>query len=67
MSQSPSDITDPNAVFRYRQAWSAINTLRNSGEVKIEFEPELLGGGPTRHFTVSIPGGIRVEFIAPAK
>lgn len=43
------------------------NTLRDSDEANVEFEPELLGGGPTRHFTVSIPGGIRVEFIAPAK
>ncbi len=33
--------------------------------VKIDFAPEPLGGGPTRHMTCSIPGGIRVEFIAP--
>lgn len=34
--------------------------------VEIEFEPEPLGGGPTRHLMCAIPGGIRVEFIAPA-
>lgn len=32
----------------------------------IEFEPESLGGGPARHMMCTIPGGIRVEFIAPA-
>ena len=41
--------------------------LRNTDGVTIEFAPELLGAGPTRHFTVSIPGGIRVEFIAPVQ
>ena len=34
--------------------------------VEIEFEPESLGGGPTRHLMCAIPGGIRVELIAPA-
>lgn len=33
--------------------------------VEIEFEPENLRGGPTRHMICTIPGGdIRVEFIA---
>lgn len=35
--------------------------------VTIEFAPEYLGEGPTRHFIVSIPGGIRVEFISPVQ
>jgi len=35
-------------------------------DVTIEFAPEPLGGGPTRHMMTAIPGGIRVEFIAPA-
>ena len=35
-------------------------------DVVIEFEPESLGGGPTHHMMCAIPGGIRVEFIAPA-
>jgi len=39
--------------------------LQTTQNVKIEFAPELLGDGPTRHFTVSMPGGIRIEFIAP--
>jgi hypothetical protein len=34
--------------------------------VKIEFAPEPLGGGPTRHMMCAIPGGIRLELIAPA-
>ena len=35
-------------------------------DVEIEFAPEPLGGGVTRHMMTRIPGGIRVEFIAPA-
>jgi len=31
--------------------------------VQIEFAPELLGGGPTRHLMCRMPGGIRLEFI----
>ena len=34
--------------------------------VDVEFAPEPLGGGPTQHMMCAIPGGIRVEFIAPA-
>ncbi len=34
--------------------------------VIVEFAPEPLGGGPTQHMMFAIPGGIRVEFIAPA-
>jgi len=36
-----------------------------AGQTEIEFAPEPLGGGPTRHMMVRIPGGVRVEFIAP--
>ena len=35
-------------------------------DVAIEFAPEPLNGGPTQHLMCNIPGGIRVEFIAPA-
>jgi len=35
-------------------------------DVAFEFPPETLGDGPTRHAICTIPGGIRVEFIAPA-
>ncbi len=41
-------------------------TLQNTDGVSIEFAPEPLGGGPTRQMMCYIPGGIRVEFIAPA-
>lgn len=33
-------------------------------DVVIEFAPEPLGGGPTRHLICAIPGGIRLELIA---
>lgn len=35
-------------------------------DVDIEFAPEPLGGGPTRHLMCRIPGDIRLEIIAPA-
>ena len=41
-------------------------TLKTTDGVEIEFAPEPLGGGPTRHMICAIPGGIRTEFIAPA-
>lgn len=41
-------------------------TLSATDGVEIDFAPEPLGDGPTQHMTCSIPGGIRVEFIAPA-
>lgn len=40
--------------------------LRRVADVEVEFPPEPLGGGPTRHMMVRIPGGIRVELIAKA-
>ena len=40
--------------------------LATAADVAIEFAPEPLGGGPTRHMMCLIPGGIRVELIAPA-
>jgi len=40
--------------------------LAASAGVKVEFAPEPLLGGPTEHMMCTIPGGIRVEFIAPA-
>ena len=35
-------------------------------DVAIEFPPQPLGGGPTRHMMCAIPGRIRLELIAPA-
>jgi len=41
--------------------------LERESDVEIEFAPEPLSGGPTRHMMCAIPGGVRVEFIAPAR
>ena len=41
--------------------------LRVTDGVHIEFAPEPLGDGPTQHLMCTIPGGIRLEFIAPGK
>ena len=38
--------------------------LRGTAGVEIEFVPEALGDGPVAHMMCTIPGGIRVEFIA---
>lgn len=38
--------------------------LKSTDGVDVEFAPEPLMGGPTRHMMCAIPGGIRVEFIA---
>lgn len=40
--------------------------LRATDGVDVEFAPEPLGGGPTRHMMCRMPGGIRLEIIAPA-
>ena len=40
--------------------------LSTTDGVETEFAPESLGGGPTQHMMCTIPGGIRMEFIAPA-
>lgn len=39
--------------------------LQASRDVDIEFSPEPLGDMPVRHLMCNIPGGIRVEFLAP--
>jgi catechol 2,3-dioxygenase-like lactoylglutathione lyase family enzyme len=38
--------------------------LQHTPDVIIEFAPEPLGDMPVRHMMCSIPGGIRVEFLA---
>ncbi len=40
--------------------------LSTTDGVETEFAPESLGGGATQHMMCTIPGGIRMEFIAPA-
>ena len=39
--------------------------LKVTEDVEVEFAPESLGGGPINHMMCTIPGGIRMEFIAP--
>jgi catechol 2,3-dioxygenase-like lactoylglutathione lyase family enzyme len=40
--------------------------LNETDGVEIEFAPESIGGSPTKHMMLAIPGGIRMELIAPA-
>ena len=40
--------------------------LLETRNVSIEFPPEQLGNSSTRHMMCTIPGGIRLELIAPA-
>lgn len=42
------------------------DVLKQTSDVEVEFAPEPLGGGATRHMMCAIPGGIRLELIAPA-
>ena len=41
------------------------HSLDTTKGVDVEFAPEPLAGGPTRHMMCFIPGGIRLEFVAP--
>ena len=40
--------------------------LEKTAGVTIEFAPEPIGNGPTQHMMFYIPGGIRMELVAPA-
>ncbi len=40
------------------------NRLATTDGVEVEFAPEQLGETPLRHMMCTIPGGIRIEFIA---
>ena len=44
---------------------SIYQTLLKTEGVEIEFEPELSSGGPSQHMIFYIPGGIRMELMAP--
>lgn len=46
---------------------TAFARLLQAPGVTIEFGPELLGKGPSRHMMCRIPSGIRLELIAPAQ
>ena len=39
--------------------------LKATDGVTIEFAPEVVGDGPARHMMFAIPGGVRMELIAP--
>ncbi len=41
--------------------------LAAQDDVAVEFAPEPLGTGPARHMMYAMPGGIRLEFIAPER
>ena len=51
-------VADGGALDRL---YHALDTTQG---VDIEFAPEPLMGGPTRHMMCFIPGGIRMEFVA---
>ena len=54
-------IADPGALAALHSELAA------RSDVAIEFGPEPLGGGPTQHMMCAIPGGIRLELIAPVQ
>ena len=52
-------VSDANALDALHERIAARD------DVDIEFAPEPLGGGPSRHMMCRIPGNIRLEVIAP--
>ena len=52
-------------AFEVHDLGAVHQRLASREDVELEFAPEHLGDGPTRHLMCAIPGGIRVEFIAP--
>jgi len=52
-----SDLETLDGIFRKLEA---------ADDVRIEFAPEPLRNGPTRHLMCYEPGGNRIEFIVPA-
>lgn len=53
-------------AFRVSDLDHVHTVLAARDDVSIEFAPEALGGGATRHLMSTIPGGVRVEFLSPA-
>ncbi|MES0809083.1 VOC family protein [Roseibium sp. SCPC15] len=53
-------------VASKEELFAMAEKIRNWPGVRMEFEPELLSGGPRMHMMCYEPGGIRVEFIWPA-
>lgn len=54
-------VADPAALTKLH------SELAVRDDVAVEFAPEPLGGGPTQHMMCAIPGGIRLELIAPVQ
>lgn len=54
-------------AFRTADLDATWQRLAERSDVTVEFPPEPLGAGPTRHAMCRIPGGIRVEFISPGQ
>lgn len=54
------------AVHPDRDLDGLYRALAARADVQIEFAPEALGDGPTRHMMCAIPGDLRLELIAPA-
>lgn len=52
------------------ESFDQLNTLyeklKTIENVFVEFAPEFLGGGPSRHMMIYEPSGIRIEFIVRA-
>lgn len=44
---------------------AAHQAIQAADGAEVEFAPEPLNDGPVRHMMCRIPGGLRVEFIAP--
>jgi catechol 2,3-dioxygenase-like lactoylglutathione lyase family enzyme len=55
-----------HVAFKVRDLEAVYQLLKERSDVAIEFAPESLGGGATRHLICAVPGGIRVEFITPS-
>ena len=51
------DVASLDALHERLRAWAG---------VEVEFAPEPLGTAGTRHMMLSVPGGVRLELIAPA-
>lgn len=50
---------------RDQQALESLYARLGDNGVNIEFAPEPLGDMPVKHMMCNIPGGVRIEFIAP--
>ncbi len=54
-----------HVAFKVDNLDALYQTLSDRHDTQIEFAPEPLGSGSTRHLMCTIPGGLRVEFVQP--